>query len=359
MCAMRSMIRGIVRLLLVLFVMRGVVSSAEAGARGHPSSEDIQRRIDSLPSEGGEIKLKRGRIRLSKPLRLKIGVTLSGEGLYATELYYTGEGAVIEIVGEPKAKLRYVTIKDLRIRGERNSKNTTNGLYLRDAVEIAVRDVYIGPVSGYGLYIDRNSWSLRFCHLAIHGNSAGGVLISGLANNTISISDSRVQGNYGPGIIVKGATGLSIQGTDIEGNTEPGIRVLHSYGLSVNGCYFEKNAYGRNYRGVRAQILIGEPNEEGYGPGGNGVLISGSYFYGSSNDTEWGVVLKKARGFNICANTFLAHITGGVWVGKFCEDGLITANAFVRTPYKGKFSQPVRVRNESSSTTVLPAKPSQ
>lgn len=289
------------------------------------NSEYIQKLIDEKKT--GEVFLKSGEYIIDKPIKLKYGISLKGEGAVSTVLIFKGEGNCLEIVGDEK-KIRHVTIEKLCLKSEKSG----NGIYIKNATHIILRELFIGGGFENGIYIDSDSWIIRLENLWINKNKNAGIYISGKANNDINIIGGRIQGNDGYGIYGS-VNGMTLTGTNIEGNKNIGLRLLACNGLSINGGYFEKNGWG-NTGDRAAHIYIGEITNFLSGPGGNGISIRGCYFYGSNNNTYWAIVFEKASGFEIIANDFSGHVKGGILLKEATTNGIIKYNSFRRIPYK-------------------------
>lgn len=246
------------------------VSVKQFGAKGDNIADDsvsIQAAITATRDElGGEIYFPTGTYKYGTTLVIPEDwpIQLSGVGIDATILKYTGTSNAINMRRQTTGTVLKSGVSNMRITG--------------NALAIIGIDIYFG----YSLYfrnvlIDNfrtgvsveQSWSIHFDALHVTTCFEDGIFLSDEANN-ILCSNCEFFNNTRAGAYVIGARAVVFNGCTLETNLYGAYVTSNaagtSHGISFIGCYIEGN--------TTSEIHV--TREAGSSP--SGINITGNYF---------------------------------------------------------------------------------
>lgn len=286
--------------------------------------ENIQGLIDNaLNNNLGIVEVPPGDY---EPVAIYGPLILQGAG-FDTVFHSVNDIPAIHVKGPTGDKARYGAVRDLRVQCEDGV-----GVKLEDATEFEVNaDIFGVSKQGIGIELS-NSWSNNII-ANIHDCATA---VRSLSNsNKNSLLGSRIQGNS-VGVYVEWSVGLSIAHCLVEGNRSYGIVADNAtvQGLTVTNSYFEKNNY---YEPAGPQIYLDS--------NGDGIVIIGNYFNGSSDSTH-GVVTLQGSGV-IAGNVFRAHTVRDIEIGPDAKNWFVdqaqgpqTPNSILYQAQNGAFNNP-------------------
>jgi hypothetical protein len=158
-----------------------IVNVKDFGAVGDGTTDDtaaIQAAIDSLSpfnpfvTDGGEVYIPRGRYRLTASIDLtgKHGISISGAGVLATELFSTGNFPVISSVNTDSLPWNDGQIRNLTIRGGGNGNANAHGIYTLFTNGCSIDNIAIYSCK-YGLNIN-HAWQYNIQNVDMHGGGS-------------------------------------------------------------------------------------------------------------------------------------------------------------------------------------------
>lgn len=205
---------------------------------GQDAAEAIQHAIDTC-AEGGEVRLRPGTYSLSRTLRLRSHITLSGNTKETTVLAFKGTepGVILDLSG-----CEQVVIAEVTLDGADNP-NATQGVYATNARHLTLRHLIIGNLVGNGgfgphgiLFSGENSTGLKgvtdslveACRIERIGLDAPfgcGIRFSWGSSHNRAV-DSHIEDTGRGGIFGdNGSTRLTIQRNTVRGSRGEGLGI--------------------------------------------------------------------------------------------------------------------------------------
>jgi hypothetical protein len=285
------------------FIVRGQIDN-EILKTSTDAADAIQFAIDTLPDDGGEVQLHRGKYPLNKPIYLRNRVWLRGKGrgtlLQVTAANETGIGIICR--GLKGAVVSGIAVKPVQIQ------SAVAGIVIDDCGDCQVRNTLCQGFAQYGIWLRNNSFlcEISSCQLADNGRaniycqklidgSRGGDFLPNLINNCTI---------YGGG---------------------HGIECDFAIVLNIVGCVvFQAKEYGYYIRNSS-----------------NSVLISGCRTF---QIEKHAVVVDKSHEANISSNIFCWHRGHGI-VFRESAWATVTANNIIDTG--------VRTRDGAEMTGIV------
>lgn len=245
---------------------------------------EIQKLIDQLPTQGGEIKLPEGTFVIDEPLKLSNNTWLHGSGR-STVL------SVTDSVGIMLDSLSGVKISDLVVKSAER-RGATTGILINNSGDCQVQDVLTQGFEKYGIWMRNNTFlsELSSCVSADNGRanyflerltSGGrvGDFVPNIVNNCYSYG-----GQYG--FEFKNALVINLTGCSVFQSLD------HAY-------FIHSNSNSINISGSRS-----------FQAGSDAIFIDNSHEVNiSSNIICWqrghGIVLNNAKWGTVSANNFI------------------------------------------------------
>ncbi|MBI4289612.1 MAG: right-handed parallel beta-helix repeat-containing protein [Chloroflexi bacterium] len=229
---------------------------ADYVAAGKDDDRLINKAIQSLPLEGGQIVLLEGRYNLSGAIILASNVSLEGKG--NPPRLYLGDGANTAAIvnSDPFNGNKGLTVSDIRIVGNKTGQLSGSGIHFRRVSDSTLFNVGVTGArnSGIDLLSGSNGNSLRDIHVSDNGDN--GLVISDSHNNTVSNVTAEDNGNGGVWIFHGEENALSdiyalrnkYSGVEIQASNNRLTRTI-SEGNAQGGFYLTR-ASGNYIQGV-------------------------------------------------------------------------------------------------------------
>lgn len=252
----------------------------------------INNAINSLPTGtfgGGEVYIPSGSVRITSPILVKAGVTLSGASPQATRIFSDNTDFImINLTEAHRSK-----VKNLMLDGV--GKTGMYGIAMYDLVGCTIENVWIDSL-GNGV-LTSNSYYLDFTSVRMMGTARGYWLTS--ASNVINMTNCySITTEYA--ILWENSSTIRVSGCSFEGKGK--ITLRNVQGASFNGNYWE---------GLHEEPDIESFVEIGGVTGNNssakGVSFTGNFFLVKS---QYGIKLNACEGVNIEGNYFGTSVSG-------------------------------------------------
>lgn len=293
-------------LLALVWSVSCSMSWAQSGtARSCVGLPDASRCIDKVLAAaaakgGGEILFPSGTYRFSRPIVMRNGLYLRGEGIDATRLLYTGAEVAINALGTDSNRILF-RISDMTLNGS-GARGSADGLWLghNHRSNPALSRVKIEWFPRYGIYFKAEDWIVSFEHIEVSANghiaSNGAGLFKdvGVTDlNSIVFTDCIIEGNgssssaAGGVFLVSGSRGptkgLTFRDCTIEGNfgTDQ-IYLSNVSGAVIDGLYLESDL-------TKGNALVGV---EIYG--GSGAISRSRFAVGGTDSRSTAIQLKSS-----------------------------------------------------------------
>lgn len=285
------------------------------------ASEAIQRLIDSGP---GDLRLPRGRFRLTRPLEIDLdrtGFTSLHGGGVAT-LVMAGGGPALRIVGthfrsadpggfEPKVwkRQRMPLVDGLGIVGDHPE---ACGIEAEGTMQLTVSRVHVRGVL-HAIHLVKNNRNITISDCHLYENRGIGIFYDDVNLHQSNITGCHISYNHGGGIVSRAGNvrNIHVTGCDIESNMDPDhsptANVLidctgSRYGtgeVAITGCTIQHNNPSPGSANIR--ILGGSlPAEEQKRVREGNVTITGNVL----SDVKVNLHLRECRGVVVTGNTF-------------------------------------------------------
>ncbi|MFA5857983.1 MAG: right-handed parallel beta-helix repeat-containing protein [Elusimicrobiota bacterium] len=206
------------------------------------SSAGIIQALNSLPSTGGTILLSPGTYPVSESITItKSNLTLTGCGNAVILKPSNNLNAPVIQTSNTNGAVQRIIISNISVDGNRTEQSTEcHGVYIKDAVEITLRDCVITNCFGYGIFIE-SSEHCKVTNVFCNNNSWAGICLLRSNNNILAHNNCR---QNGIGIYTMHCQHTVISSNNLSLNTQ--------YGISI---------YGGGYCGITNNSLLNDSQE--------------------------------------------------------------------------------------------------
>ena len=270
----------------------------------------IQAAIDTLPDEGGVVRLPPGTFEISKPLKVtKPDVLIEGAGT-ATHIKNTNtEGKSALILQHPgggdnrKAELWRIRLANFRITGNEKSGH---GIEANRINEIFIDGVTVSYHGGDGIRLYYCYEDPRICDSLMTYNKKTGLNVIGC--HDVVVSANQFEENHDAVRFIDGFN-LCMTGNNLDDHLGNGVVIENTYGSVVSGNMIEE------CRGT-AIVL----DRDCYG-----IALSANVI---AHNSSGGIDLRDAHGCAVSANTFTISGREALSIGPDSGRITVTGNNF-------------------------------
>jgi hypothetical protein len=296
------------------------------------TADDVQinAAIGLLPAYGGEIRLSSGRFTLSDTIILdndpgwgtSENIVITGAGMNVTILY-PAAASNDYIFGIPEGEKHWITIRDLSAGGNGPNAvgveaNTAGGfLKAYDGRDMNFERLWLYDFSDTVIDLALG-WGNRIEHCIMEFSSKAAVLCRD--NQDLQITNCKIIDNYGPAIVLAGATTNNGGYAKIMGNVlgggvldaDPDDGYLGAYALEIRAEAPGNCIIGNEFRATDGNA-IGNGNDNAcIYIGENNQTIIGNFFGLSTTIEQDGIYIASGTGYcTILGNTFKNSAPGG------------------------------------------------
>ncbi|HEX5105853.1 MAG TPA: right-handed parallel beta-helix repeat-containing protein, partial [Pirellulaceae bacterium] len=227
-----------------------IQSQPPAGSRTLPGARPtieaaaystLQAAIDSLPSEGGVVRLPAGTFEISQPLLItQEDVLLEGSGTatHIRNMNADGQPAIViqspKIKEDPRAVLWRVQIANLRVTGNEKSGP---GILARHINEVFLHGVTVSYHGGDGIQLDNCYEDPRICDCLLTYNKANGLNLVGC--HDIVVVGNQFEENL-DALRCTDSFNLCMTGNNLDDHLRDGVVIENTYGSVVSGNMIEE-----------------------------------------------------------------------------------------------------------------------
>ncbi len=270
----------------------------------------IQAAIDSLPPEGGVVRLPAGTFEVTKPLTVSRGdVLLEGAGT-ATHLKNAstdGEPAIrvrpANFATDKKAMIWRVKLADMRVTGNPKSGH---GIEAVNVNELFLDGVTVSENGGDGVRMVNCYEDPRICNSLFTYNKAAGLNL--VECHDIVVSANQFEENQDAVRCVDGYN-LCMTGNCLDDHLRDGVVIENTYGSVVAGNMIEECA--------GTAIIL---DRDCYG-----ITLAANVI---AHETAGGIDLRDAHGCTVSANTFTIVKNNALVIGPSSSGITVTGNNF-------------------------------
>lgn len=300
-----------------LAVEKGVLSQPETGQLPGTLPEidgrnfsSLQAAIDSVPAQGGILRLPPGKFEIEEPLRVtQSDILIRGSGTATQIVNRNEEGEPALILQHPggensrEAELWRIQISDLRIVGNEKSGP---GVDARRVNELFIDGVTVSYHGGAGI-------RLYYCY------------------EDPRISASLITYNKGTGLNLIGCHDIVVSGNQFEENQDA-VRCIDGYNLCMTGNNLDdhlgdgvviENTYGSVVAGNMIEECQGHAivlDRDCYG-----IALSANVI---AHNVQGGIDLRDAHGSTVSANTFTILKKDALRIGPESSRIAVVGNSF-------------------------------
>jgi len=226
--------------------------------------------INSLPTNGGFIKLSEGTFSISSPITInKAGVTLSGTGIEGTLILLADNSNCDMVEIDVDIVDQFFHMRDLTLNGNKANQISGRGFYdgagASEIQDVRLEDVFFQHIKEETIELD-NAWGFNADRVIIEFGGSDGIVIN--AGGNARIYGSKIISNAGRAIVINGGNFHQIMNNLLRSADNTCAIYLGSTYNIINGNVISDLAGGVNYTG----ILVDENNN----------LISDNIIYGSA-----------------------------------------------------------------------------
>lgn len=300
-------------MLLSLVPLSGSAAEPTADARPEnlvaANAAAVQAALDSLPPEGGCVRIGPGTIELTEPLRIHgEDVLFEGSGT-ATHLQNKNtQGQPALLISHPecrvaktdrKFQLWRIRVANLRITGNEQSGA---GIEARQINEIFLQGVTVSQNGGDGILLDHCYEDPRVSDCLITYNKKTGLNLQGC--HDIVVSSNQFEENQDALLCADGFN-LCMNGNNLDDHLRHGVVIENTYGSVLSGNMIEE---------CEGTAIILDRDCYGITLSANVIAHNGA-----------GIDLRDAHGCAVSANTLTINKTASLRIGP--ESGRITVTA--------------------------------
>lgn len=292
------------------------VESGEAAATVVDAGafETLQEAVDTLPPDGGIVRIPPGRYEVTQPLRITgedVHLEGAGSATHIVNLNTEGGSAIELLPPEPfdreasggeRINRWRIQLSDLRITGNEKSGHGIDALWVN---EIFLHGVTVSEHGGDGIRLDHCYEDPRINDCLITYNQGTGLNLLGC--HDIVVSGCHFEEN-GDALRCSDGFNLCMTGNNLDDHLARGVVIENTYGSVVSGNMIEECA---------AAAIVLDRDCYGIALSANVIAHNGA-----------GIELLDAHGCSVSANTLTIMKTRALYIGPDSGRIAVTGNSF-------------------------------